>query len=86
MENPTGHADAEDGKLPSLLEEEHDAQTEDGPGHTVKEGVDAAAKGRGQDDAHEQDETDVALTRQGIEGDDRNQIGQPQFRLQEWFP
>ena len=44
------------------------------------ESVDAAAKGRGQDDAHEQDETDVALTRQGIEGDDRNQIGQPQFR------
>ena len=50
------------------------------PATLYKKALMPPPKGRGQDDAHEQDETDVALTRQGIEGDDRNQIGQPQFR------
>ena len=49
MENTAGCADADDREFPRLLQDHHGPQAESGPGDTVQESVDAAAKGRSQE-------------------------------------
>ena len=79
MENATSRRNADEAEFPSLLQDDHTGQAESGAGSTVEEGVNTTAEGCRKDDAQEQDEKDIPFARQGIQGDDRDQVGQAQL-------
>jgi hypothetical protein len=80
VEKPAGGTDSKQTETAGFLTDAHRAEGQQCAADTVEENRGTAAKHGSQHDAHREDQKDVALARQSVECDDRNEICQAEFR------
>lgn len=66
VKNATGGRYTNEAEFAAFLENQHTSQAESGPGYTVEESVDSAAKSGGKNDAEQENQGDIPFPGKGV--------------------